>query len=254
MDFFPMALLCVALFLSGFVDSIAGGGGIISMPAFMLTGLPMHVVYGVNKFTAASGTTFSTLRYLKNGAMDVKVACISAAGAFVGSFVFSQIVLLLPETFLKGMLLAMMPVLIVLVLVKKKGADVNQSVTLPLKRKVLFSMLIGLLVGAYDGLFGPGTGTIAILAYTYIMKYDLKTAGGNAKLLNLSSNYASLFTYIFAGVVDYSIAIPAAVCCIAGNFFGAGLALKKGSAVIRPIMVLVAVLLMGKTALEFLTF
>lgn len=251
MGLLPMALLCAAIFLSGFVDSIAGGGGIISMPAFMLTGLPMHTVYGVNKFTAASGTTFSTLRYFRNGALDLKVACISAAGSFTGSFIFSHIVLLLPEAFLKGLLLAAMPALVVLVLVKKKGGEVNLADTLPVRRKIALAALIGLLVGAYDGLFGPGTGTIAILAYTYLMKYDMKTAGGNAKLLNLSSNYASLFTYMTAGVINYQIAIPAALCCIAGNILGAGLALKRGSAIIRPVMVVVALLLMGKTALEF---
>jgi len=246
-----LLFLCPALFLSGFVDSVAGGGGLISMPAILLTGLPLQQVYGINKFTAASGTTFSAFRYFRHGAVDIKIALLSACGAFLASSFSSRAVLLLPERLLKGALLCLMPLVVVLILMKKKGSDTNRSTEIPIKKRYLMGFLIGMIVGCYDGLFGPGTGTIAILVYCYLMKYDMKTAGGNAKILNLASNYAALVTYILAGTINYAIAVPAACCCIVGNLIGSGLALKKGSVVIRPIMLVVAALLIGKTVMDF---
>ena len=213
-----LLFLCPALFLSGFVDSVAGGGGLISMPAILLTGLPLQQVYG---------------------------------GAFLASSFSSRAVLFLPERLLKGALLCLMPIVVVLILMKKKGSDTNRSTEIPIKKRYLMGFFIGLIVGCYDGLFGPGTGTIAILVYCYLMKYDMKTAGGNAKILNLASNYAALVTYILAGTINYAIAVPAACCCIVGNLIGSGLALKKGSVVIRPIMLVVAALLIGKTVMDF---
>ena len=115
---------------------------------------------------------------------------------------------------------------------------------------ITFAILIGVLIGLYDGIFGPGTGTFAIIAYTMIMKYDLRTASGNAKILNLASNYASVITYMIAGTVVYSIAVPAAVCGILGNYLGAGFAIKKGAKFIKPMMIVVVVLILGKMFMD----
>lgn len=119
-------------------------------------------------------------------------------------------------------------------------------------KAVFVSLLIGLSVGFYDGFIGPGTGTIAIFFFSAFMKYDLKTASGNTKILNLSSNISALVSFMISGMVIYQIAIPAAICNIAGNYIGSGLAVKKGSKFIRPVMITVVVMLLGKTFIDFL--
>ena len=138
---------------------------------------------------------------------------------------------------------------IFLILHKNKG-DETHSAGLPPRRLALYALLIGFAMGFYDGIIGPGTGTFAIIAYNSLMKYDLKTASGNAKALNLASNYAACLTFIQAGTVEYRLAVPAMVFAIAGNLLGASLAIKKGSGFIRPVMVLVIFLLLGKMLLD----
>ena len=110
----------------------------------------------------------------------------------------------------------------------------------------MLALAIGLGIGLYDGIFGPGTGTFAIIAFTTLMGFDLRTANGNGKVLNLASNYASLFTYLMNGLVVFHIGIPCAISNILGNLLGSHFALKKGARFIRPMMLVVLVLLLGK--------
>ena len=199
----PMLLFLMLMTgFAGFVDSAAGGGGLISLPAYLFAGLPVHYTYGTNKFSAACGTTFATAQFFQKGAMNIRVGLLAAVGSFVGSALGSHIVLLLSDQVLR--------------------------------------------IGLYDGIFGPGTGTFAIIAFTTLMGFDLRTAGGNAKVLNLASNYASLVTYLSSGLVVFSIGIPCAISGIVGNLLGSHFALKKGAKFIRPMMLVVLVLLLGK--------
>ncbi len=247
-----IVFICVMIFLAGFIDSIAGGGGIISLPAYLFIGLPAHQAYGCNKFSSACGTTLSTVRFFINGTLDLKVALIAAAGSFIGSGIASKIVLMLDEQVLKAMLLVLLPIVAIVIICKRNFGSENLVSQLNNKRKWILAAAIGLLIGGYDGLFGPGTGTFAIFAFSILMKYDLKTASGNAKVLNLASNYASVITFAFAGTILYQVAIPAAICGIAGNYIGAGLAIKRGAAFIRPMMIVVMTLLLGKIVFDFL--
>lgn len=160
---------------AGFVDAIAGGGGIISLPAYFLTGMPAHVCYGTNKFSSACGTTLAAATYLKHGAINVKVAVIAAIGSFIGSNIGSHIVLLLDDKILKLMLIVCMPVIAVIIFVKKFGGDEDRSYLLGPVKIMIYGFLVGFFVGGYDGIFGPGTGTIAAIAFTAFMHFDLKT-------------------------------------------------------------------------------
>lgn len=246
--FTPMlSVLYFLIFVAGFIDSIAGGGGLVSLPAYMITGMPVHVAYGCNKFSAACGTTFSTFRFFKKGSIDLYFGAIAAVSSFIGSAMAANIALMLDEKVLKTILIIVIPIVAIIILFNNKsyGSENLSEETYPTK-KFIMAMFIGLLIGFYDGLIGPGTGTFAIIAFSVLMKYDLRNASGNAKLLNLASNYASLVTFIFAGTVNYSIAIPAAFCGILGNYIGAGLALKKGAKLIQPMLIFVLTLLLVK--------
>jgi uncharacterized membrane protein YfcA len=231
---------------AGFVDAAAGGGGIISLPAYLFTGMPAHFAYGCNKFSGSCGTTLAVIQFWRYGAVDIKAALIAAAGSFIGSAAGSKIVLLLSDQFLTTLLLFVLPCATVIISIKHNFGWENLSNTLSSRTTIILAFLIGLLIGGYDGLLGPGTGTFAIIAFSSIMKYDLKTASGNAKILNLASNYASLITFAFAGTIFYNVAIPAAICGIAGNYLGSACALRKGGKFIRPMMIIVLILLLAK--------
>lgn len=246
LSFFYLFFVCFCVFLAGFVDSAAGGGGLISLPAYLFAGLPSHYAIGCNKFSAACGTTFSALRFFKSRALEWKTASVSAFFSFISSFCGMKLALKINQDNLKTMLIVFLPVIAVFLLLKKDFGNEDSKEKITEKKAFILAAAAGLLIGFYDGLIGPGTGTIAIIAYTILMKFDLKTASGNSKILNLASNYASLIAVIMSGKVIYSVAVPAAICGIIGNYAGAGLALKKGAAFIRPLMIAVIILLFVK--------
>lgn len=245
MSLFQMILVvCPLVFFASFVDAIAGGGGLISLSAYTFTGIPTHMAYGSNKFSASVGTLFSTFRFLKSGTIHLKTALLSAFFALIGSALGAKLALLLSDQALKTTMMILLPCIAVFILFNKKtfGED-NHSSSLSSKMAIFLSAIIGFLIGTYDGFFGPGTGTFLILAYTTLMKFDFKTACGNTKIVNLSSNVAALVVYLFAGKVYFALAIPAAVCSVAGGWIGSGLAIKKGAKFIKPMLVFVLVLL-----------
>lgn len=243
--------ICPLIFLAGFVDSIAGGGGLISLPAYLSAGLPPHFAYGTNKFSSCCGTTFSMLRFFKNKHIHYKAAVASVFTALLGSFAGAKAALALDEHYLKIFLLVALPVIAVFILTRRGFGEQNQTVDISMRRIIVLSMISGLVIGAYDGFFGPGTGTFLILVYTGVIGFDLTTASGNAKVVNLASNVAAVFTFLAEGKIVFAIGIPAALCCIAGNYIGSGLAIRKGAKVIKPIFIGVLVLLFIKIVSEF---
>ena len=246
LSIWALVCLCFFVFLAGFIDSAAGGGGLISLPAYLFVGLPPHIAIGCNKFSAGCGTTFSAARFFKNGAVDWQIAAISAVFSFLFSFLGTKLALRINQETLKTVLVIVLPIIAVMLLFKRNFGSENQSDSIPKKKAFILAACAGLAIGFYDGLIGPGTGTIAIIVFSAWMKYDLKTASGNAKILNLASNYASLIAVILGGKVIYSVAVPAAVFGIIGNYIGAGFAIKKGTAFIKPLMIAVIALLFGK--------
>lgn len=248
-----LLIVCPLVFLAGFVDSVAGGGGLISLPAYLFAGLPVHMAYGTNKFSSACGTMVATAKYLRHGYITLKLAVISALGALVGSAVGAKMVLLASERILQLTLMIILPVVAVFLLFnrnfgKEDGRKKDYSPTSLLVR----ALCIGLGIGWYDGFFGPGTGTFLVIAFTGLMGMTLTGATGNAKVVNLASNVAALITYIIGGSVLYSLAIPAALSGIAGNYLGASLAVKNGAKFIKPLIFVSIGLLMVKIITDFL--
>ena len=245
-----LLIVCPLVFLSGLVDSIAGGGGLISLPAYLLAGLPPHAASATNKCGSVFGTLLSTLRFFKHGRVHLHAAAVSSVTALTGSALGARLNLYLPEHYLRYILLAALPVIALFLLFRRDfGAEEN---THPLSGSVLLFLagLIGLVLGLYDGFFGPGTGTFLILAFTALCRFDLVTASGNAKVINFCSNLAAFSTFALAGQIVWWIGLPAACCGILGNYLGSGLALKNGAKVIRPMFFVVLGLLLLQTAGE----
>lgn len=241
-----------AVFLAGLVDSIAGGGGLLSVPAYMAAGLPPHTVLGNNKFSSCFGTLFASLRYHQHGMIDVRIALLSAFFALIGSFLGSSAVLLLRPDFLRILLIILIPLVAVLTLANRSLGREDHSHRQSARRKYSLAAPAALLIGFYDGFFGPGTGMFLILFYTLALKYDFVTANANTKVVNLASNVAAVITFIIKGKIIYAIGIPAAFAGIAGNLLGAKLVIKRGSSVIRPVFVFTLLLLFGKVLYDLL--
>lgn len=248
-----MILLCALVGFAGFVDASAGGGGTISLPAYIFVGIPPHFALGCNKLSASCGTTLAVFNFWKSGAIDVKAALIAALGSFIGAATGAAIALKLSEQTLETMLLFILPIAAIIILAKRNFGEDDLSSTVGKTKAVILAFFIGFLIGGYDGMFGPGTGTFAIIAFSMLMKYDLKTASGNAKILNLASNYASFATFAISGTVIYKIAIPAAICGMIGNHFGSRCSITRGAKFIRPMMLGVLALLLTKIAYDLLT-
>lgn len=241
-------ILFPLIFLAGFVDSIAGGGGLISLPAYLFIGVPSHYALGTNKLSSTIGTVFSTLRYARGRTIVYSIGIPSVVGSLIGSYIGSRLALFLSDDVLKIVLTFLIPIAAVIVFLSRprgNGEKKDEKVYTNAKT-IIISALIGLAIGTYDGFFGPGTGTFLIIFYVSILSLDHVSASGTAKIVNLASNIGALATFIAGGKVFYSLGLPAALFGVAGNWLGSGVALKKGAKVIKPVMLAVLILLFIK--------
>ena len=247
-----MALIvAVGVFLASFMDAIAGGGGIISVPTYLLAGVPMHMALGTNKVSSGIGTAVSTARFIKNGYIDWKLGIPSVALALVGSFVGTSIQLMIDEVYLQYLLLIVLPVVALVVLRQRQFPEERGEIDR--RKQCAIVWLASFVVGAYDGFYGPGTGTFLLLIYCNLAKMDVRTAGGNVKLVNLSSNIGAFVTSLRSGQVFLVLGLIGAVTSIAGHYVGSGLAIKNGSKIVRPTVVIVLILLAVKVVYELIT-
>jgi uncharacterized membrane protein YfcA len=236
-------LLPLAAFLAGLVDAMAGGGGLISLPALLAAGLPPHYALGTNKIQSCLGTSFSTARYLRHGHVHGPVALTAAVGAVGGSYLGSLAALALPS----DRLAAILPPLILAVAAvtfarREFGVADRFAATCP--RHGVLAALTGLGLGFYDGFFGPGTGTFLTFAFVIFFGFGFGRATGNAKVVNLASNLAAVVAFSLSGKVLWGAALPMGLANIAGNWLGAGLAIRGGARVIKPVFGFVLLLLL----------
>lgn len=236
MNIYTLTFLCFAGFLASFVDSIAGGGGIISVPAYMIAGLPTHIALGTNKFAASMGSLTSSINFIRSGNCNFKLLKIVAPFTLIGSILGVKAVLLIDEGFLQPL---------VLVLVLGIGIYTFFSKTLGekytfqgfTKKNLSLSILLGFSLGFYDGFFGPGTGSFLVFGFISILGFNFLKASANARVLNFVSNISALVTFAFSGNINYTIGIPVCIFMIIGAKFGTKLAIKKGNKIIKPIFV-----------------
>ena len=248
-----LLIVCPLVFFAGFVDAIAGGGGIISLPAYLIAGLPAHFAAGTNKMAACLGTSVSTWKYHRGGKIRWKTAAISACGSLLGAFIGTQLALMFHEDVLKIIIIAALPMVALFLLLKRDfGTETESPKVRSSRANALLALVIGFVIGCYDGLIGPGTGTFLILAFTGILGFDLLTSSGCAKVSNLASNFVSMTLYIINGKTVFFVAIPAALFSIAGNYLGARTALKSGSKIIRRMLFIVLALLFAKLIFDLL--
>ncbi|MBX7099536.1 MAG: TSUP family transporter [Myxococcaceae bacterium] len=240
-----LALAGVA-FAAGTIDAIAGGGGLVTVPALLAAGLPPHLALGTNKAQSVLGALTSMLRYWRAGLVDARQAKVALPAGALGALAGAALVLQLDPAVLKPVILGLLLAAGGFMVAYRPGASRGA----PTLGKALG---VALLIGAYDGFFGPGTGTFLIIAFVGLMGRTLEQATADAKVVNFASNAATVGLMAFAGKVLWPIALPMAVGQIAGGYFGASLGIKGGARLIRPVVVSVVVALVLKLSYELWT-
>lgn len=243
LDFKTYLIVLPMVFLAAVVDSISGGGGLISLPSYTLAGLNYDFAAGTNKFSAMFGTLMATIRYMRSGKLMVAPSLWAAALAIPGSYLGTKLAMWLGSETMTIVMIAVLPFVALAAIIKQKKQPVPKTIT---KKRLFYCAVIGFVMGAYDGFFGPGTGTFLIMLFTWVLGMDMVTASGSAKPVNLASNLSSLITRIAAGQVLFALAIPAMVLSVAGGYLGAHLAVRRGARLVRYVMLGVLALLMIK--------
>ena len=239
-------IVCPMLFLAGLVDAIGGGGGLISLPAYLLAGVPMHNAIATNKLSSTCGTTLTTVRFIRQGLVNWKIAVPTIVFAMLGSSLGANLSMKMDEGIMQNILFLVLPIVAFVVMNPKLFRD-NEGAKVVLNARLwVTAILSSFLIGMYDGFYGPGTGTFLIIAFTVFARMDLRSANAQAKIINLTTNITSLTIFLMNGQAIILLGLAAAVCNMAGNYVGSSLAMKQGSKVTRPVIVLVLILLFLK--------
>ncbi|MBI4363909.1 MAG: TSUP family transporter [Candidatus Latescibacteria bacterium] len=237
-------LLTGAAFCAGAIDAIAGGGGLITIPALLAVGLPPHYALGTNKGQALFGSLAAWIRYAHSGLVDRRSARITFPMGFAGSLGGAALVLVIRPDVLRPLVLLLLiaAAIVLTVLRPAPGAGVEG-----LRRHAgPIAAAIALVIGAYDGFFGPGTGTFLIAAFVGLLGMSLTRASADAKVVNFASNVAAAAVFATGGVIIWAIAIPMACAQLLGGFLGAHIAVRRGVGLIRAVVLLVVLALVIK--------
>jgi len=245
-----LLIVCPLVFLAGFIDSIAGGGGLITLPAYLLVNIPVHFAAGTNKVVNGTGALISSIKYFRTGNIYLRVVLWSAMGALAGAAIGAKVALFIPEGLLEPLILIALPLIAVFLLLKKDFGQTKAQKEMPPVREHIIAFAIGLGMGLYDGIVGPGTGTFLIMLLTMFLNMDLITAAGSARMTNLASNIAAATVFIIEGKVLWAIAVPAAVCSALGNYCGTQYAVRGGSKKVRGMIFVVLGMLFVKVILD----
>lgn len=241
-----LVLLGACVFLAGVVDALAGGGGLITLPAYLAAGLPPALVLGTNKLASSVGTVVSMLRYRRAAQLSLRPFLPVIATALVGAWLGARLALHVDPSWIRPLLLALLPAVAWLIWSHKDFGHEDRSAHLSTEERRRRGLMIAFPIGAYDGFFGPGTGTFFALAFVRWGRYDLIGATARAKVLNLVSNLAALTAFAWAGRLDWRTGLSMSVLSVAGHWVGSHLGVRDGARLIRPVVVLVCAGLFAK--------
>ena len=243
-----LALLVAAAFVAGLVDAIAGGGGLMTVPLLFASGLDARAVLATNKAQAVFGSCASMVGFARHGELDRDRAPWSFVFAAAGSAVGVSLVLVLDPKVLRPIVLGLLVVASLTALLRRDGRA--EGVALVKRHPLPFAAAVALALGAYDGFFGPGTGTFLLLLYAHLFGDALVRASGNAKVANFGSNLVSFVLFALSGAVVWRAALPMGVAQLAGSLIGTKLAVRGGARVVRGLVALISLLLAVRLALQ----
>ena len=249
-----IALLAAAAFGAGLVDAIAGGGGLVCLPALLAAGLPPPLALGTNKGQAVFGAAASAVSFWRRDTVDRDRAVAGFAAGFAGAWIGAHAVLAIPLGPLRVVVIVLLLAAAAFVLAQRArlGAPARAPRLGPRGRQAAV-VAIALGIGAYDGFFGPGTGSLLVVAFATVCGDSLTRASGNAKIVNLASNIAAAAFFASKGTVIWAIALPMAGANALGAATGAHLAVKRGDRLVSAVVLVVVLAVVVKLAVEALS-
>lgn len=235
-----LLILSILSFLAGFIDAVVGGGGLIQIPALLITlpNTPLPTIFGTNKIAALSGTSMAAFQYSRKIRFNLLLLLIISGASFAASFFGARIVSLINPATLKPIILVILIAIAIYTFLKKDLGKIEKK-PLPELQQMGFGVLIGAIVGFYDGFFGPGTGSFFVLAFVLILGFEFVQASAYAKIVNCMTNISALIVFIRQGNFILEIAILMAFFNLSGSLIGSKLALKKGNGFIRTFFLII---------------
>lgn len=235
--------LCVFAFLAGFVDSVVGGGGLIQLPALFLFLPPAEAagaaaVLGTNKLSSICGTGMALSQYARRVPLNWRSLLPAALTAFVFSFLGARVVTLLNPALLKPLILGLLVAVAIYTFVRKDFGGLHAP-RFTARHEQMFGVVVGGVIGFYDGFFGPGTGSFLIFAFIGLFGFDFLTASASAKAINFATNLSAVAYFAATSHILYRYGLPMAVCNVAGSVLGARMAILKGNRFVRVFFLIV---------------
>ncbi|WP_346234474.1 TSUP family transporter [Lysinibacillus telephonicus] len=249
LDIFKVFLLVFFGFVGSFINATVGGGGLITLPALLSVGLPPSAAIATNKLAASMGNLTSSLTFLKAGKIDMKLLGPVLPFVFAFSMLGAWTVHLMDSELLTPLIIVMLIAVLIYTLVNKDWGKLEERKPLNWKRGILFFGGL-VLLGFYDGFFGPGTGSFIIFIFL-IMGFDFLQSAGNAKVLNFMSNIAALIMFLILGEVVFTYGLIMGVSMIAGAFFGTKFALNRGTKFVRMLFIIMTSVLIAKNIYDY---
>ena len=241
-------LICPLVMLAGFVDAIAGGGGLISLPAYLISGIPVHNAIATNKMSSTMGTVLATFKFAKSGFIPWKLALTCVVFAFAGSSLGARLALLMDAHIFMLFMVVVLP--LTAIYVTRGKSLIVEKTPYSYKKTAFLSIMMALLIGVYDGFYGPGTGTFLLLLLTGIAHLTLKEANGVTKVINSTTNIAALCVFLLNGKVLFPLGIIAGLFGMAGNYLGALYFSKDGAKNVKPVIMTVLTIFFFKVLFE----
>jgi uncharacterized protein len=247
MPLVSLSLLVAAAFGAGLVDSIAGGGGLVTFPALVAAGLPPHLALGTNKGQAVFGATTSAVRYARGNGLDRERVPLALVAGALGSVLGAVALLAVRPEPLRPVIIVLLAIAAAVVVAKSRVVPRSRRPSHP--RAALAA--IAVVLGAYDGFFGPGVGSMLIVAFMLTFGDAITRASGNAKVVNLASNVAAVAVFTWRGTILWRLALPMAAANAVGAAVGTHLALRNGDRFVRWVVLMVVIAAMAKLAVDF---
>ena len=248
-DIVKFLILAVFCFIAAVVDAISGGGGLISLPAYFAVGFPPHIALGTNKLSAFLSTFASAFKFWKAKKINVEIVSKLFAFSLAGAAIGVKTAVSIEPKYFKPISFITLILVFLYTLKNKNIGEVNYyKGTTP--KTLLIGKIMAFSLGFYDGFLGPGTGSFLIFCLIKIFKLDFSSASGNTKILNLSSNFASLVVFAFLGKLNWVYGLSIAVVMTFGAIIGSRLAILKGNKFIKPVFLVVTSILILKMSYE----
>ncbi|TCP68274.1 TSUP family transporter [Baia soyae] len=244
-----LIFLVGAGFLAAFIDSVVGGGGLISIPALLFTGLPPTIALGTNKLASTMGALTSTISFMRSGKVNQKLVMKLFPLSVVGSALGVYIVQLVPSAFLKPLILVLLICVTIYSIMKKDWGMTSTFTSMTLKLAI-FIATATFIIGFYDGFLGAGTGSFLLFAFL-IMGFDFVESAGNAKALNFGSNLAALATFILFDSVHFTYGLSMGAAMVLGAIVGSKVAIQKGAAYVKILFISVSILMISKSVWDY---